>query len=288
MIWLALPAGATSERADCGVERWTVKTLQDRPALLPVQTTTIASLIARPKPSPLPGNRAPFERHQFRVTVQVVRLHNEEDGDIHAVLQDAAGNTMIAEPPMASCNTGATPYRRQQKAQARAAVKVCGTAQVTGVASFDFDHGQTGVAPNAIELHPILGFRCLTGGGAKGPPTTSPTRPTAPAGPSGERESGEGQAGLPDVSRKRRLRCDARRGRPDRHNLLDRGDVQVWALRGGLPATLERRPYRLDVDGRYAHNTGPMADRCLLRDRRIPPHFIRRHMTLSEPARAQS
>ncbi len=32
-----------------------------------------------------------------------------------------------------------------------------------GVAFFDFDHGQTGVAPNAIELHPILGFTCLTG-----------------------------------------------------------------------------------------------------------------------------
>jgi hypothetical protein len=32
---------------------------------------------------------------------------------------------------------------------------------VTGVAFFDFKHGQTGVAPNAIELHPILGFRCL-------------------------------------------------------------------------------------------------------------------------------
>jgi len=27
---------------------------------------------------------------------------------------------------------------------------------------FDFKHGQTGVAPNAIELHPILTFRCLT------------------------------------------------------------------------------------------------------------------------------
>ena len=32
-----------------------------------------------------------------------------------------------------------------------------------GVAFFDFDHGQTGVAPNAIELHPILGFTYLTG-----------------------------------------------------------------------------------------------------------------------------
>jgi hypothetical protein len=30
-----------------------------------------------------------------------------------------------------------------------------------GVA-FDFMHGQTGVAPNAIELHPILTFRSLS------------------------------------------------------------------------------------------------------------------------------
>lgn len=35
------------------------------------------------------------------------------------------------------------------------------SARVTGVAFFDFDHGQTGVAPNAIELHPVLAFRCL-------------------------------------------------------------------------------------------------------------------------------
>jgi hypothetical protein len=43
----------------------------------------------------------------------------------------------------------------------RRAVRVCpGVATVTGVAFFDFFHGQTGVAPNAIELHPILAFRC--------------------------------------------------------------------------------------------------------------------------------
>jgi hypothetical protein len=32
-----------------------------------------------------------------------------------------------------------------------------GTATITGF--FDYQHGQTGVAPNAIELHPVLGFR---------------------------------------------------------------------------------------------------------------------------------
>ena len=33
-----------------------------------------------------------------------------------------------------------------------------GTATITGVGFFDFKHGQTGVAPNAIELHPVVGF----------------------------------------------------------------------------------------------------------------------------------
>jgi hypothetical protein len=46
---------------------------------------------------------------------------------------------------------------------ARNHVRLCARARITGVAFFDFPHGQTGVAPNAIELHPILGFRCLSG-----------------------------------------------------------------------------------------------------------------------------
>ena len=46
-------------------------------------------------------------------------------------------------------------------AKARRAAKSCAKARVTGVAFFDYDHGQTGVAPNAIELHPVLRFACL-------------------------------------------------------------------------------------------------------------------------------
>jgi len=57
----------------------------------------------------------------------------------------------------------ATPLRRRQIPIARSHVRLCAKARVTGVAFFDFDHGQTGVAPNAIKLHPILGFRCRTG-----------------------------------------------------------------------------------------------------------------------------
>ena len=69
---------------------------------------------------------------------------------------------MIAEAPLApSCTVNATRYRRRQMTDARSAVRLCSRARVVGVAFWDFKHGQTGVAPNAIELHPILGFACL-------------------------------------------------------------------------------------------------------------------------------
>ena len=78
----------------------------------------------------MPGTRAPFERHQFRVTAQVVRLHSEDDGDVHLVLEDAAGHTMIAEAPTASCNTGAMAYRRHQMDKARAEVKLAAPGSI--------------------------------------------------------------------------------------------------------------------------------------------------------------
>jgi hypothetical protein len=37
-----------------------------------------------------------------------------------------------------------------------------GIATVSGVGFFDFRHGQRGVAPNAIEVHPVLGFRAVS------------------------------------------------------------------------------------------------------------------------------
>jgi hypothetical protein len=151
---------ASQARSMCGVERWKVKTLQDRPKLHTAKTATIVQLIAVPKPVPLPGTRAPFEFNVFRVTAQVTKIIPEDDGDLHLVISDGT-NTMIVEAPTAECNTGATAYRRNQMKQARAAAKLCDKALLTGVAFFDFFHHQTGVAPNEIELHPLLAFKCV-------------------------------------------------------------------------------------------------------------------------------
>ena len=154
---------AATGRIDCGVERWTVKTLGDRPSLQRSRRASIASLVGQATPEGLPQTRLPFERHIYRVTAAVTLVRPEDDGDFHLVLQDGAGRTMIAESPLASCGRSATAHRQRQIEAARTRVRLCPRAEVTGVAFFDFQHGQTGVAPNGIELHPILGFRCLSG-----------------------------------------------------------------------------------------------------------------------------
>jgi hypothetical protein len=144
----------------CGVERWTVKTLQDRPVLLPRKRTTVAALTSLPRPLSFPDWRMPFERHVFQVVAPVTLVRPEDDQDLHVVLRPGRKH-MIAEAPAWSCTRRAKLYRRLQMARARQHVRICRRARVTGVAFFDFKHGQTGVAPNAIELHPILGFTCL-------------------------------------------------------------------------------------------------------------------------------
>jgi hypothetical protein len=150
---------AASGRALCGDERWQVKTLQDRPHLLPVQTTTVQHLVRLRPPAHLPSTRLPFEHHVFRVYAAVIAIRPEEDGDLHVILS-AGGHTMITETPNPGCTSGATPVLRAEMTRARHAVRLCRRAVVTGVVFFDFLHGQDYVAPNGIELRPILSFRC--------------------------------------------------------------------------------------------------------------------------------
>jgi hypothetical protein len=159
--------GAPAEKTEgsgssgCGVERWTVKTLQDKPTLRPARATTVHYLVTRPAPAALPDSRLPFEHNVFTVDAAVTLVRGEADGDLHLVLR-SGGDHMIAEVPKATCDPKAELRYRSSMALARELVHLCARARITGVAFFDFKHGQTGVAPNAIELHPILGFHCLS------------------------------------------------------------------------------------------------------------------------------
>jgi hypothetical protein len=146
----------------CGVERWRIKTLKDRPALVPARPSTVAYLTSIPRPAHLPSSRLPFEHRIFAVVARVTFKRREDDLDYHLVLRSGS-RTMIAETPSPLCTAGATPYRRKQMLRARAKTRLCARARVTGVAFFDFLHGQIGVALNGIELHPVLDFVCVAG-----------------------------------------------------------------------------------------------------------------------------
>ena len=196
--WAGLaPAKATapaSTQVGCGIERWSVKTLGDpagRTVRLSPKATTIRALRKKQLPGSLGLRRSRgVERTTFRVRAKLVEMKLEDDGDIHLVIADPArtGATMIAELPNASCTAGATPRSRAMMRQARSAfVAACGapttsfkrlsgTATISGVGFFDRVHGQTGVAPNGIELHPVVAFSG-TCRGAPPPPAPPPPPP---------------------------------------------------------------------------------------------------------------
>src|SRR5205823_11394765 len=88
------------------------------------------------------------------------------DVDYHIVLQDGVGNTLITEIPSPACDGTTSPFDAAVAAvRAKFDGRLTGTpefqianlpVQMRGVGFFDFIHGQTGVAPNGIELHPLL------------------------------------------------------------------------------------------------------------------------------------
>jgi hypothetical protein len=100
----------------------------------------------------------------------------EDDSDVHLVIADPRNlrQTMVAEFPATGCTKGASPSARRKMKRARSRlIRTCGrphdhftdlhgTEKLTGVGFFGVKHGQRGLAPNGIELHPVVGFRLRT------------------------------------------------------------------------------------------------------------------------------
>jgi hypothetical protein len=183
----AAPAAEEEENelitsSGCGTERWAVKTGTDSAAgsVTHVPTdTAIATMIAYARPSPpATTNRvAPEETTMWRLTnVTLTGFKLEQDSDVHLVISDGT-HTMIAEIPAPNCVSSGPFQAAIQKARTTFTAKytpgsmttVHDTVSLIGVGFFDNPHGQTGVAPNAIELHPVLGIcfgaNCDPGGG---------------------------------------------------------------------------------------------------------------------------
>jgi hypothetical protein len=183
-----LPAAARQETEEthklvtgltCGVARWTVKTLQDAPALrLRAKTATVAAMDALAVPSPLTATRSPGEYQVYRLAnVTLDRFKLENDSDIHLGITQAGAHTII-EFPNPACAPKTPPKLLARMAAARTALTTAcgdpppgqihstalhgGTATVTGVLFFDYKHSKFppfDAAPNAVELHPALSFK---------------------------------------------------------------------------------------------------------------------------------
>jgi hypothetical protein len=162
----------------CGVERWPIKTLSDRDADAvdrdPVHTT-VTRLRRKDRPDVHEDSRrlAPVEVTTWRIKARLRFMALEDDRDIHLVVTAPkhTGRMMIVEFPDVRCPGARSSPRKGAMRRARNRFeRACGepssgfsslhgTAIIKGVGFWDFDHGQTGVAPQAIELHPVVGIR---------------------------------------------------------------------------------------------------------------------------------
>ena len=164
------PADAGLARAAaCGVERQPVKTGQDAAAgainVGQATATTVAALGALAAPN-RPGARVQgAETTLWTVHATLTAYKRETDSDYHLALVDDQGNTMIAELVDPHCLGGSrwspqiTAVRAAFDGRFTAGSRYRTTnvpVTLSGIGFFDKAHGQRGMAPNAIELHPVL------------------------------------------------------------------------------------------------------------------------------------
>jgi putative Ig domain-containing protein len=184
--------------ASCGVERWAIKTGTDadrsKITLQSTAPTTVPAMRAVAKPASLPSNNRiqPTETTVFQIRSTLTKFKLESDSDVHMVLDDGNGQTMITEIPDPACVGSTRPLITSiQKTHNEFTAKFTPTTSfqntntpvtVTGVGFFDFLHGQTGVAPNGIELHAVLDIQFGTGTGSVS--VTNPGNQTGTVGAS--------------------------------------------------------------------------------------------------------
>lgn len=162
------PGSPTKNGGSCGSERWNIKTGTDSQAstisLVP-KPNTVTALAALPAAGGGSTRESPTETTLWELDdVTLTELKLESDSDYHLVISDGT-HTMIAEIPCPSCAASSAwscfISRARSEVDAKYTVTTSpqypsATITLRGVGFFDYVHSQTGVAPNAIELHPVL------------------------------------------------------------------------------------------------------------------------------------
>lgn len=173
----ALAVPGTAQAAACGTWRWPVKTGADATRFQVPRTTSFTSIayldsLARPAAFGPYAQDHRIRWPEFRAWqvsgVVLVALKLEDDSDLHLRLRSADGrHVMIAEIPLPSCISSASPWKAQVTAArdyvtSRYRVSagswryVYRKTDIKGLGFFDEEHGVTGAAPNQVELHPVI------------------------------------------------------------------------------------------------------------------------------------
>jgi hypothetical protein len=137
------------------------------------ENTTLAAINALPQPQPTPKRTTAFERQVWRVNVQIIEFKLEGDSDIHLVLF-GDGSHGIAERPAAAVSAEENPRPQSHHRRAQEVHAKCGTptnswkqlgavVSISGVGFFDIPHTQKPHATNFAELHPVTGFKAISG-----------------------------------------------------------------------------------------------------------------------------
>lgn len=163
-------------------ERWAVKTGADPRARMVSldrpRRATVAELTRLPKPADLTDGvrHAPIETTLFQVEVEIVALKFEKgDQDVHMVIRDPKRDpkrTMVVEFADPTVVSRSSPFRDRIVAARRALYETYRPtgrfvgggkrrARIRGVGFFDHLHGQRGMSPNGLELHPVLHFELI-------------------------------------------------------------------------------------------------------------------------------
>lgn len=163
-------------------ERWGAKTGVGDVAGIDVahpRPATVAELVALPRPDGLPEHGGPgserfdpVERTAYTIDAKLLRYkwEDKDDQDYHIVITDWSnpGPTMIVEIPDPEAVDPSSPWRdviatvrkgfESEFHPTGRFTRRTAHIRVTGIGFFDFLHGQSGVAANGIELHPVTGL----------------------------------------------------------------------------------------------------------------------------------
>jgi hypothetical protein len=164
-----------TERVMCGgTERWSQKVLVDA-AVSTINFTPISANVAymvgisTPAPSTTAPRIAGVEDKTYNVTCKITIKKVESDNDYHLVMSDGT-HTMIGEIPDPNCSAASSSAYVNDYIAARNFIDAhiasgnvsnvnLPNVVIYGVAFVDPPHGQTGAAPNNLEIHPILNIQ---------------------------------------------------------------------------------------------------------------------------------